>query len=42
VGGGVAALDALRDAEYDVLSRAPRPGKASRLRATVSVLRSAR
>jgi squalene synthase HpnC len=42
VGGGVAALDALRDAEYDVLSRAPRPGKATRLRATLSVLRSAR
>jgi squalene synthase HpnC len=42
VGGGVAALDALRDAGYDVLSQAPRPSKATRLRATLTVLRSAR
>jgi squalene synthase HpnC len=42
VGGGVAALDALRDAGYDVLSQAPRPSKATRLRATLAVLRSAR
>jgi phytoene/squalene synthetase len=42
VGGGVAALDALRDAGYDVLSQAPRPSKATRARATLAVLRSAR
>jgi squalene synthase HpnC len=42
VGGGIAALDALRDAGYDVLSRSPRPGKATRLRTTLAVLRSAR
>jgi squalene synthase HpnC len=42
VGGGVAALDALRDAGYDVLSQAPRPGKATRLRRTLDVLREAR
>ncbi|HEU5361837.1 MAG TPA: squalene synthase HpnC [Gaiellaceae bacterium] len=42
VGGGIAALDALRDAGYDVLSRAPRPSRATRLRTTLAVLRSAR
>jgi squalene synthase HpnC len=42
VGGGVAALDALRDAGYDVLSRAPRPSKATRLHTTLAVLRSSR
>lgn len=42
VGGGVAALDALRDARYDVLSQAPRPSKATRLRTTLDVLRGAR
>ena len=42
VGGGVAALDALRDAGYEVLSRAPRPSKPTRLRASLAVLRSAR
>jgi squalene synthase HpnC len=42
VGGGVAALDALRDSGYDVFSQAPRPGRATRARATIAVLRSAR
>jgi squalene synthase HpnC len=42
VAGGVAALDALRGAGYDVLSQAPRPSKATRARATLAVLRSAR
>lgn len=42
VGGGISALDALRDAGYDVLSRSPRPSKATRLRSTLAVLRSAR
>jgi squalene synthase HpnC len=42
VGGGVAALDALRSARYDVLSQAPRPSKATRVRATLAVIRSAR
>lgn len=42
VGGGVAALDALREAGYDVLSRSPRPSRATRLRTTLAVLRSAR
>jgi squalene synthase HpnC len=42
VGGGVAALDALRDAGYDVLSQAPRPSKSTRLRTTLDVLRGAR
>jgi squalene synthase HpnC len=42
VGGGVAALDALRSARYDVLSQAPRPSKATRVRATLAVVRSAR
>jgi squalene synthase HpnC len=42
VGGGVAALDALRDARYDVLSQAPRPSGVARVRATLQVLRGAR
>jgi squalene synthase HpnC len=42
VGGGVAALDALREAGYDVLSRAPRPSKATRIRTTLAILRGAR
>jgi squalene synthase HpnC len=42
VGGGLAALDALRSAGYDVLSGAPRPGKLTRARSTLSVLRSGR
>jgi squalene synthase HpnC len=41
VAGGIAALDALRDAGYDVLSQAPRPTKATRLRTTLRVLRGA-
>ena len=36
VGGGRAALDAIADADYEVLSRAPRPSRARRLRATLS------
>jgi squalene synthase HpnC len=35
VGGGRASLDAIADADYDVLSRAPRAGRARRLRATL-------
>lgn len=42
VGGGVAALDALRDARYDVLSQAPRPGRATRAHTTLRVLRGGR
>jgi squalene synthase HpnC len=35
VGGGRAALDAIADANYDVLSRTPRASRARRLRATL-------
>jgi squalene synthase HpnC len=35
VGGGRAALDAIADASYDVLPRAPRASRARRLRATL-------
>jgi squalene synthase HpnC len=35
VGGGRAALDAIADASYDVLSRTPRASRARRLRATL-------
>lgn len=38
VGGGLAALEALTAAGYDVLTSAPRPSSATRLRATLRVL----